>query len=199
VKILLRNYRESDFDAIHRIDQACYSSDTAYSRSELRTYLAFLGAECIVAEIKMKTGPAMVDARGPRSMELKMVGFCISGRSGDRGHIITMDVLEEFRKHGIGSTLLRAIEKRLAAAGVQRIGLETAIDNQVAIGFWQKHGYVSVGIKKGYYPGGRDAFYMTKAVGPLPAPEPAEAKSQGVTRQARTTRRKSSRKHPRKN
>jgi len=45
---------------------------------------------------------------------------------------------------------------------VREISLETATDNTSAIAFWQKHGYRKRGVKKGYYPGGRDAFSMSK-------------------------------------
>jgi len=162
VNIVLRSYRTADFETLHQVDHACYSSDTAYSRADLRAYLGFFGADCVVAEVEAGFDvPAAEDVaqRTPR-----IIGFCISARRGDHGHIITMDVLEEFRRKGVGRLLLAEIEARLVAAGVQRVGLETAVDNEVAIAFWRRHGYVSVGIKKRYYPRGRDAYYMTKAL-----------------------------------
>jgi ribosomal protein S18 acetylase RimI-like enzyme len=172
VKIALRNYRHTDFETLHRIDQACYASDTAYSPAELGTYLGFLGAECVVAEVATDAGATTANnGTQDRSQNAaRIIGFSISARRGDHGHIITMDVLEEFRRCGIGSALLAEIEKRLVAAGVRRVGLETATDNEAGIAFWRRHGYVSVGVKKGYYAGRRDAYYMTKAIGPEAEP-----------------------------
>jgi ribosomal protein S18 acetylase RimI-like enzyme len=66
----------------------------------------------------------------------------------------------------VGTALLAEVERRLAAHGVEEIGLETATDNDSAIAFWQRHGYRTRGVLKGYYPGGRDAFSMTKVLVP---------------------------------
>lgn len=91
-----------------------------------------------------------------------MIGFCITAHKGSWGYIVTMDVLAEHRRHGVGSMLLAEAERRLMAANVRQIGLETATDNAPAIAFWQKHGYRKSGVRKGYYPGGRDAYSMAK-------------------------------------
>jgi ribosomal protein S18 acetylase RimI-like enzyme len=147
VKITLRNYTPEDFDALHEIDQACYDEAVAYSQRELRAYLRFRGSECLIA-----------DAAG------RIAGFCISARQGERGYIVTIDVLAEFRRQHVGTILLTEIERRLAANGVREVALETATDNESAVAFWQKHGYRSRGVKKDYYPGGRDAFAMSKTL-----------------------------------
>jgi len=145
MKISLRDYSPSDFEALYKIDQACYEPAIAYSRRELRNYLRFPGAECIVAEADKN--PA---------------GFIITAHGKSWGYIVTIDVLSSHRRDGVGTLLLTEAERRLASAGVREIGLETAIDNSSAIAFWRKHGYRKTGVKKDYYPGGRDAFSMNK-------------------------------------
>jgi [ribosomal protein S18]-alanine N-acetyltransferase len=149
VKLTLRSYEQEDFEKLYEVDQACYEPAVAYSRRELRNYLRFPGAECVVAEA-----------------ESNMAGFCLTARQGAQGHIITIDVLKPFRRRGIGTALLAEIEKGLAKNGVLEVGLETATDNDSAIAFWKRHGYRTVGVWKGYYPGGRDAFAMVKALAP---------------------------------
>jgi ribosomal protein S18 acetylase RimI-like enzyme len=146
VKFTLRDYEPADFDTLYEIDQACYPADIAYSKRDLRAYLRFSGAECVVAEA-LNT----------------VAGFCISANQDGRGYIVTIDVLQQFRRTGMGSALLREVERRLAANGVREIRLETATDNESAVAFWQKHGYRSLGIRKDYYPG-RDAFAMSKTI-----------------------------------
>jgi ribosomal protein S18 acetylase RimI-like enzyme len=153
VKPTLRSYSPEDFETLFALDHACYEPAIAYSRRELRNYLRFPGANCVVAEA-----------------ESKIIGFCLTEHEDDWGYIVTMDVLSEFRRKGVATALLQEAERRLAAAGVREVALETAIDNETAIAFWQKHGYRSVGVREGYYPGGRDAFSMTKR---LPAPSAA--------------------------
>jgi [ribosomal protein S18]-alanine N-acetyltransferase len=145
VNIALRNNTPEDFDALYEIDQLCYEEEVAYSKRELRAYLRFRGSECVVAAV-----------------DGKIAGFCISARQGDRGYIVTLDVLPQFRRLYVGTALLQEIERRLAENGVREAALETATDNEAAVSFWKKHGYRSRGVREGYYPNGRDAFAMTK-------------------------------------
>ena len=145
----LRAYRPEDFETLYEIDQACYEPAIAYSRRELRNYLRFPGADCVV-----------VKAGG------KAAGFVITAHEADWGYIVTIDVLDAYRRHGVGTLLLSEVERKLAASGVREVSLETATDNASAIAFWQKHGYRTRGVRTGYYPGGRDAYSMTKLLPP---------------------------------
>ena len=147
MKITLREYSPADFETLYEIDQACYDPGVAYSRRIMREYLEHPASDCVVA-----------DAAG------KIIGFCITVREASSGYIVTTDVLAAHRRNGIGSRILVEAERRLAAAGVQRVALETATDNVSAIAFWKKHGYRTRDVKKGYYPGGRDAFSMVKTI-----------------------------------
>ena len=161
MNVTLRNYTPDDFGAIHEIDQACYEPEVAYSQRELRAYLRFSGSDCLIAEAEAEVAAESAEAPAPRK---QIAGFCISARRDQSGYIVTIDVLPEFRRHHVGSLLLTEIERRLAANGVREVALETATDNDSAVAFWTKHGYRNRGIKKDYYPGGRDAFAMTKTL-----------------------------------
>ena len=162
VRFNLRAFRAADFEILHEIDQACYEPEIAYSRSELREYLRFPGAECVIAE-----------------SEGAIAGFCLAARKDDYGHIITIDVLRSFRRRRAGTALLAEIERRLSADGAREIWLETATDNEPAIAFWQKHGYRKRGLRKGYYPGNRDAYAMSKRVSASPAEAAARTDDSG--------------------
>jgi ribosomal protein S18 acetylase RimI-like enzyme len=147
VKITLRTYAPVDFETLFQIDQQCFEPALAYSRPDLRNYLQLPGGDCVIAE-----------AAG------KMAGFLATAHENAVGSIVTIDVLVAYRRQGVASLLLEESERRLAAAGVRTIELETATDNTSAIAFWQKHGYRTVQIKKAYYPDGRDAYSMTKRI-----------------------------------
>jgi ribosomal protein S18 acetylase RimI-like enzyme len=144
----LRRYKPEDFETLYQIDQACYEPAIAYSRQELRNYLGFPGAECIVAETAAD--------------KAAIAGFCVTAHEEDWGYIVTIDVLGAYRRQGVATALLCEVERRLAANGTKEVALETATDNVSAIAFWQKHGYRTHEIRKGYYPGGRDAYTMVK-------------------------------------
>ena len=143
----LRSYRDSDFEKLYEIDQVCYEPEIAYSRRELKNYLRFPTADCIVAE-----------------SDGAPVGFCMTAIERADGYIITMDVLSEYRRQGVGAALLKEAETRMAEQGVLEVRLETAVDNASGIAFWKKHGYRTKAVRKGYYPGNRDAFSMTKKI-----------------------------------
>jgi ribosomal protein S18 acetylase RimI-like enzyme len=145
--IKLRSYTPDDFENLYQIDQECYEPEIAYSRRELRNYFRFPGADCIVA------------TDGAR-----IIGFCLTAHQASWGYIVTMDVLRAYRRRGAGSMLLDEAERRLAADGVREIALETAVDNSAGIAFWKRHGYRTQGTRKGYYPGGRDAYSMIKRI-----------------------------------
>lgn len=144
-----RRYRSQDFEALYAIDQACYPLAIAYSRNELRHYMGFPGAACLVAEAD--NHPA---------------GFILTAHDGDFGYIVTIDVLEPYRRLGTGTVLLREAERDLAANGVREVVLETATNNISAVAFWKKHGYRKQGVRKHYYPGGIDAYSMLKIIAP---------------------------------
>jgi ribosomal protein S18 acetylase RimI-like enzyme len=74
---------------------------------------------------------------------------------------------EELRRRGVGAALLQKNESNLVARGVRSILLETAITNEAAVAFWQRHGYRIEATLKRYYLGRLDAYEMRKI---LPAP-----------------------------
>src|ERR1700722_6627957 len=96
LKFRLRNNAPGDFETLYEIDQACYEPAIAYSRHELRYYLRFPGAECVVAE-----------ADG------KIAGFIVTAHQSGEGYMVTIDVLEMHRRNGLGSMLLDEAERRL--------------------------------------------------------------------------------------
>ena len=148
MKIVLRDYAAaSDFEVLHEIDKKCFEPAIAYSRGQLRAYLALPGADCVVAEAGRK-----------------IAGFLVAAHERRVGYIVTIDVLKVYRRARVGTLLLAEAERRLAAAGVQEVELETATDNASAIAFWEKHGYRTRGVIKSYYPDGRDAFSMSKSI-----------------------------------
>jgi len=159
VRFSIREYRAADFEAIYAIDQACYPVDVAYSRGELRWYLDLPGAECLVAEIRGGGGRTKGNSTASRK---RIVGFIVTARQKVHAHIITIDVLELHRRAGLGASLLRRAEARLRKRGAREVWLETATNNEAAIAFWNKHGYRTRGRIRNYYPGGLDAFSMSK-------------------------------------
>jgi ribosomal-protein-alanine N-acetyltransferase len=150
----LRPYRPSDFDALVAMDQACFPKPIAYGRREMKAYLQAKGSHCIVAEI------SPVQSQGHAAETI--AGFILTERDAEVAHIITLDVLETFRRHSIGSLLLQAAEQEAASRGASTMYLETATTNKAAIALWKKHGYGENGTIENYYGRGQHAFEMQK-------------------------------------
>ncbi|MFZ0335166.1 MAG: N-acetyltransferase [Candidatus Acidiferrales bacterium] len=154
MKLSLRTAREADFETLYAIDQVCYSTAVAYTREELRWYMSLRGAECLVAQARTRAKNSLA----------RIAGFIISVSRNTRGHIVTIDVLEVYRRTGVGSALLRHAEEQMEQRGVDEVWLETATNNEAAIAFWKKHGYRSHGRLPNYYPDGLDALAMSKTL-----------------------------------
>jgi len=118
----------------------------AYSRAELAFYMQRPGAFTLVAE-------------GERDAVL---GFIVAEGRKRNGHIITIDVIAEARRLGVGSALLAGAEEHLRNSGAEAVALETAVNNESAIRFYKKKGYFVEKTVPGYYSGQLDALVMGK-------------------------------------
>ncbi len=147
VSYSLRPSVPSDFDELYALDRECYPSGIAYSRRELRWYLAQPGAICITA-----------NATGA------LAGFILANADPPRGHIITIDVVQLCRRSGVGTLLLAAAERAMAECGVFTVEIETATDNEAGLQFWYGHNYRVLGLLPGYYLGRIDGVRMTKTL-----------------------------------
>ena len=145
----LRSYEPHDFAALHKLDQACFPAGISYSKTTLRYFLTLASADCVVA------------AEG-----IHIAGFVLSEENPPLAHIITLDVAERQRRNGVGTALLQQLESNLSARGVRSVLLETAIDNEAAVAFWQRHGYRIEATLKRYYLGRLDAYEMRKLLLP---------------------------------
>jgi len=91
-----------------------------------------------------------------------ILGFVVAETRRKTGHIITIDVVEEARRTGLGSALLLAAEEKLRRAGAFVVALETPVNNDASIRFYKQKGYVAEKTVPGYYSGQLDALAMTK-------------------------------------
>ncbi len=84
------------------------------------------------------------------------------------GHVVSIAVLEGYRRMGIGSALLReAIGLMLNHYDVNSIYLEVRVSNNPAIRLYEKFGFVKARIIRGYYRDGEDAYVMVKRIKPI--------------------------------
>lgn len=173
MRFRIRQFEKADFDTLWKIDQACFDPQLAYSRPELAFYMRRPGSFTLVATTvatsMVDAGDCAVPANGRTSIPdfgiagfVGIVGFVVAEARRKAGHIITIDVIAEVRRAGVGSALLHAAEEQLLQAGAVAVALETPVNNADAIRFYRQKGYFVEKTVAAYYSNQMDALVMTK-------------------------------------
>lgn len=152
VEFSLREFRSDDFETLWAIDQQCFPPGISYSRPELQAYMRRPRSLTLVAESASSNGKSG-----------STLGFIVAEASSRGvGHIITIDVVAEGRRFGIGSHLLTSAEARLCAANCHAVMLEVAVNNLGALAFYKRHHYDVLKTIPHYYSDGVDALVLGK-------------------------------------
>jgi len=92
-----------------------------------------------------------------------IIGFLVANREpGQVGHIVTIDVVEQWRRRGVGRALMDAAEDWAERQSLKLVYLETAEDNLAAQAFYEARGYAKVEKLERYYANGTAAWLMVK-------------------------------------
>ena len=81
----------------------------------------------------------------------KNKGFCIFSFNKEEAEIITMAVIPKYQKQGIGFLILNQLEKELLKSNCNKIFLDVASNNLIALHLYKKAGFKNFGIRKNYY------------------------------------------------
>jgi ribosomal-protein-alanine N-acetyltransferase len=76
--------------------------------------------------------------------------------------ILTVTVIDGFRRQGIAKRLIADIESFCQSKGSSAIMLEVATDNSGAIALYENLGYSQISKRSNYYGSKKDAFVMQK-------------------------------------
>jgi ribosomal-protein-alanine N-acetyltransferase len=140
--ISVRRAREQDLPEIVEIEGLCFPLETAFPPG----LFAFL----------------IRNARTVVACDDQIRGFGIGYVSGHTGVINTLDVHPSYRRQGIGTMLVRALEEQFLAKGAVFSRLEVALENTAALSLYRMLGYTGDEILKDYYDSGKDAQRMWK-------------------------------------
>ncbi|HEX7084080.1 MAG TPA: ribosomal protein S18-alanine N-acetyltransferase [Gaiellaceae bacterium] len=138
----IRDLRLGDLAAIEAIEKRAYP--TPWSRSMFASELAKPTSICL---------GAFEDDR--------LVGYTINSRYVDAWHVMNVAVDPDYHRRGIATALLNRLFD--LTAGDERRGytLEVRVSNQDAIDLYEKLGFESRGVRRGYYTDNReDALIM---------------------------------------
>lgn len=79
------------------------------------------------------------------------VGFALTLALGDEAEIVSLGVLPDHRRCGIGSAILDAVCREARLRGADRVVLEMASDNEAARALYVRRGFTVVGCRRNYY------------------------------------------------
>ncbi|HAF61002.1 MAG TPA: hypothetical protein DCK95_01595 [Anaerolineaceae bacterium] len=141
----IRSATWRDLQELNHLEHVCFERDV-WPLIDLLGVLTFPGMVRLKAEL-----------------DGKMIGF-IGGETRDHqrtGWIITLGVLQEYRRQGVAQALLRECEQQLSTKVVR---LCVRISNEAAINLYKKMGYIQIEVWSQYYQGGEDALVLEKHI-----------------------------------
>lgn len=137
-EIRIRVATAEDIDAMTELDATCFSApwSRASFEAELTTnQLAwYLVAEEIISE-----GVGLI------------IGYAGLWAIEDEGHITNVAVHPDFRRMHLGHILVEMLIDQTRQEGLKRFTLEVRVSNAAAIALYEQFGFVSAGLRKGYY------------------------------------------------
>jgi [ribosomal protein S18]-alanine N-acetyltransferase len=90
-----------------------------------------------------------------------VVGYAVVDQWTDQQHLVSIAVLPDYRKKGVGQALFNGLVERLREG---KLILELRRSNKEALNFYLKNGFNQTGIADSYYTDGEDAIQMEKQI-----------------------------------
>ena len=149
IEIEVRRLQLRDLAAVEEIERVSYP--TPWSRS------MFAG------EIGKPTSLCLGAFDGESD---ELVGYLIVSRYVDAWHVMNIAVAPGHRRRGIAARLLNELFERTRSDDRRGYTLEVRVSNQEAIALYEKLGFRSHGVRRGYYTDNReDALIMWRDPG----------------------------------
>jgi ribosomal-protein-alanine N-acetyltransferase len=79
----------------------------------------------------------------------------------NKAHLVSVAVSEQYRRKGIGTTLLANSMSAMKRYKIQDYVLEVRVSNYIAIKLYEKFDFKIEGVKKHYYRDSENAYFMT--------------------------------------
>ena len=160
--LYIRLGRRDDLPAVQRIEQGSFSDPWSEQS---------LADELTSDALRL---PLVAESDG------QIRGYLMAWRIADQLHVLNIATDPAFLRRGIATALLNTAIRVAHAQGLGEITLEVRRGNRPARAFYDRHGFVEVGVRKGYYADtGEDAVVMTcRLIGP-PLADPDETADAG--------------------
>ena len=156
VNIIVRNATLSDLPSIIMINRETLPEN--YPEWFFREHLEKWGKAFYVAEIEGRIVGYIMSRIEEGAAFFKEIFTLIR-----KGHIVSVAVLKEYRRMGIGTMLMiKAMESMKNIYNCSEVYLEVRVSNTPAINLYQKLGFKIVRRIPRYYVDGEDAYLMAR-------------------------------------
>lgn len=94
------------------------------------------------------------------------IGFVLAQLAADEAEILSIGVLPEWQRQGIGRRLVDGVARAVQRAEAKSLYLEVAADNDAALNLYSRAGFLGTGLRRGYYerPGSAPVDAVTLAL-----------------------------------
>lgn len=79
------------------------------------------------------------------------VGFVMAQLAADEAEILSIGVVPEWQRKGIGLRLIEGVVRAVQRAEAKTLFLEVAADNGAALELYRRAGFLGTGLRRGYY------------------------------------------------
>lgn len=132
VKPLIRLMETRDLDEILEVEMSCFK--TPWTRHMFEDELYNSNAYYFVVNVNEK-----------------IVGYVGFWKIIDEAHITNVAIHEDYRRLGYGRALITAMLNKVKELKIIAVTLEVRVSNLDAISLYESFGFVSSGVRRGYY------------------------------------------------
>ena len=132
VKPLIRSMETKDLDGILEVEMNCFT--TPWTRNMFEDELYNSNAYYFVVEVNEK-----------------IVGYVGFWKIIDEAHITNVAIHKDFRRLGLGRALITDMLDKVKGLEIIAVTLEVRVSNFAAISLYESFGFVSSGVRRGYY------------------------------------------------
>jgi len=149
----LRRFQPDDLDRVMHINRVCLPENYA-TYFFLDLYERFPETFIVAEEAGDIVGYVMC------RIETGFPDFGLLGIA-KRGHVISIAVLPEHQRKGVGTALMKEVMSRMRVYKAKECYLEVRVSNTPAVNLYEKLGFEKSRVIHGYYADGEDAYIMS--------------------------------------
>ena len=131
VKPLIRSMELEDLDEVLEVEKSCFK--IPWTRLMFEDELINSNAYYYVIEVD------------------KIVGYVGFWKIIDEAHITNVAIHNDYRRLGYGRALINALLNKAKELEIIAVTLEVRVSNLAAISLYERFGFVSSGVRRGYY------------------------------------------------